>query len=90
MYFMPIIFIVIGTIIGNSILNLSIPEGFKILIVGIFIIQAYCFNSTIYVHLPVLERELSLKYLINMMGGRNLPYWIGTFLFDYLLYLITV
>ena len=50
----------------------------------------YAFNCGAYVTLPVLEREYNLKYALNVMGCRVLPYWLGTFAFDYLVYLITV
>jgi len=38
----------------------------------------------------VLEKEFHLKYILNVMGCRPLPYWLGTFIFDYIAYLITV
>jgi len=54
------------------------------------VIIAFCFNSSIFITLPVLEREYNLKYALNVMGCRELPYWIGTFAFDYSLYSIFV
>jgi hypothetical protein len=43
-----------------------------------------------------LEREKNIKYkiiiyyryVINAIGGGQLPYWLGTFLFDFITYLI--
>jgi hypothetical protein len=52
----------------------------------LFIILAFCFNSSVFIMLPVLEREHHLKYALTVMGCRVLPYWIGTFAFDYLLF----
>lgn len=46
-------------------------------------------NSSIYINTPVLERELQLKYALNLMGCRPLPYWLGTFAFDFTMYLAT-
>lgn len=46
-------------------------------------------NSSIYVNTPVLEREHSLKYALNVMGCRPLPYWLGTLAFDFLAYFST-
>jgi hypothetical protein len=33
----------------------------------------------------VMERELKLKYALNVMGCRYLPYWLGTLAFDFIL-----
>lgn len=46
-------------------------------------------NSSIYVLTPVLEREKSLKYALNVMGCRPLPYWLGTLISDYTAYFST-
>lgn len=56
--------------------------------ISLFLILAFCFNSSVYVTLPVLEREFNLKYALNVMGCHSLPYWLGTLAFDYLIYLI--
>lgn len=55
----------------------------------ILIVQSYSMNSSIYVNTPVLEREHSLKYALNVMGCRPLPYWLGTLAFDFLAYFST-
>ena len=31
-----------------------------------------------------MERELKLKYALNVMGCRSVTYWLGTYLFDIL------
>ncbi|KAL4460035.1 hypothetical protein ABPG74_003561 [Tetrahymena malaccensis] len=61
----------------------------KMYFLQIFIVQAYSMNSSIYINTPVLEREFQLKYALNVMGCRPLPYWLGTLVYDYLVYLLT-
>jgi hypothetical protein len=93
----PFLLIVIGTIIINRI-NFDdlekVPEEFKtwikLMLVCFFIILAFCFNSSVYIMLPVLEREFHLKYALTVMGCRVVPYWVGTFVFDYLLFSLFV
>lgn len=46
---------------------------------------AYALNTTIYAAFTVYEREHKIKYILNVMGMRTLPYWFGTFIFDFLL-----
>ncbi len=53
-----------------------------------FLAIGFSFNCGAYVTLPVLEREYNLKYALNVMGCRVMPYWVGTFAFDYLLFVI--
>ena len=52
--------------------------------------QAYANNSSIYIGIPVKEREDKLKYALNVMGCKILPYWLGTFLFDFSVYFLSV
>lgn len=56
------------------------------MLISLFVILAFCFNSSLFITLPVLEREFNLKYALTVMGCRVLPYWIGTYAFDFLLY----
>lgn len=76
---------------------LTIPDdmireenNFRLSFMSNFLVLAYCFNSSIFISLPVLERETHLKYALNVMGCRVTPYWLGTFAFDYLIFLITI
>lgn len=39
---------------------------------------------------PVEERELKLKYALNVMGCRVLPYWLATLAFDFLVFTFIV
>ncbi|KAL4495193.1 hypothetical protein ABPG72_007300 [Tetrahymena utriculariae] len=67
----------------------SIVFPLKMYFLNIFIVQAYSINTSIYVNTPVLERETQIKYALNIMGCRPLPYWLGTLAFDYTVYFIT-
>lgn len=48
----------------------------------------YSFATTVFTANVVEEREKKLKYALNVMGCRTLPYWLGTFTFDYTMYCI--
>jgi len=41
-------------------------------------------NTATYCSLPVYEREEKLKYLMDVMGLRNLPYWLGNISVDFI------
>jgi len=45
---------------------------------------AFGLNTAVYCSLPVYEREEKLKYLMDVMGLRNLPYWIGNITVDFI------
>lgn len=47
-------------------------------------------NCSVYILTPALEREHGLRYILNVMGCKGLTYWLGTFLFDYLAYMLTI
>ncbi len=68
----------------------EIKNWLKLILICLFIILAFCFNSSVFIMLPVLEREHHLKYALTVMGCRVLPYWVGTFVFDYLLFSIFI
>lgn len=53
-----------------------------------FLIDSYCFTTSNYCGSLVYERENKLKYALNVMGCRTLPYWLGTLCFDYVMFLI--
>ncbi|KAL4503253.1 hypothetical protein ABPG72_000859 [Tetrahymena utriculariae] len=59
-------------------------EFFQVIIFGIFGMLAYVFVTTSFCGVPVMEREFKLKYSLNVMGCRSLPYWFGTFAFDFI------
>lgn len=55
---------------------------------GIFLTLGYGFSNTSYCVTIVTEREEKLKYALHVMGCRVSSFWIGTFLFDYMMYFI--
>ncbi|EAR92762.2 ABC transporter family protein (macronuclear) [Tetrahymena thermophila SB210] len=65
-------------------------NNFRLSFMSYFMVLAYTFNSAIFIQLPVMEREYHLKYALNVMGCRVLPYWLGTFLFDFAVFFLTI
>ncbi|CAD8050496.1 unnamed protein product [Paramecium sonneborni] len=65
-------------------------EFFKISLLSSCSVLAFCFNATVYITQPVLEKETYLKQALIGMGCRTLPYWVGTLIFDYTIYLCFV
>ena len=59
-----------------------LKPAIKLNFLSFFIVLSYSFNSSVYISLPVMEREVNLKYALNVMGCKTLPYWAGTFNFD--------
>jgi ATP-binding cassette subfamily A (ABC1) protein 3 len=49
---------------------------------------SYSFSLSTYCGSIVLEREKKLKYALNVMGCRKVPYWLGTFAFDYIVFFV--
>jgi len=37
-----------------------------------------------------MEREFKLKYALNVMGCKIIPYWLSNLIFDYFFYALTV
>jgi len=48
------------------------------------IILAYALSIAPYCALPVYEREEKMKYLMDVMGLRRIPYWISNFVIDFI------
>ncbi|KRX06128.1 P-loop containing nucleoside triphosphate hydrolase [Pseudocohnilembus persalinus] len=99
MLFLPLIFIYLGVMVGQNLFSvfghsvLRMVEGLKIFFVTIFVVYvmlcyAYSFSSSIYINTPVMEKEHQIKYVLNVMGIKSFSYWMGTFLFDYLSYIL--
>ena len=53
-----------------------------------FMVWAFVFNTSAYCGSIVLDREKKFKYLSNVMGLRKLPYWMGNYAFDILIFLV--
>lgn len=51
-------------------------------------IWAFVFNTSSYCGSVVLEREKRFKYLTNVMGTRQLPYWLGNYAFDMIIFYV--
>lgn len=51
-------------------------------------ILAQCLSASNFCGTIVLEREKNLKYALNVMGCRILPYWLGSFLFDFVIFFL--
>ena len=49
-------------------------------------IWAFIFNTSTFCGSVVLEREKRFKYLSNVSGTRQLPYWAGNYSFDLLVF----
>ena len=86
----PLVILVVGCLIITRISELRGYYAFQIIFLSNFTAVGYSFNCGAYVTLPVLEREHNLKYALNVMGCRVLPYWLGTFAFDFSLYCFTI
>jgi hypothetical protein len=51
---------------------------------------AFIFNTASYCGSIVLEREKKFKYLSNVSGARQFPYWSANYALDLLLFLIPI
>lgn len=60
------------------------------LIIGYLTNLGYCFSTSSYTGIIVQEREEKIKYVLNVMGCKVLPYWLGSFLFDYIIYILNL
>ncbi|EGR32580.1 hypothetical protein IMG5_076830, partial [Ichthyophthirius multifiliis] len=54
----------------------------RLILNGVCQILAFAFNTSSYSGLPVMERELKLKYVLSVMGCRSYTYWLRTLIFD--------
>lgn len=51
----------------------------------IFISIAAAIAMTFFAQPITEEKEKKLKYMMNIMGLKTLPYWLGNFIFDFIL-----
>lgn len=91
---MPTAFMSIGVLV----VCLAIPNnetdpinriGFdrvRLFIMSYFMIWAFVFTTSSYCGDVVLEREKRFKYISNVSGARQLPYWAGNYAFDLVLF----
>lgn len=90
---MPLLFQIVGCLMSANIFKHMKPfcynqDFYEATNLGAFVIIAYSFSTTSWAGTLILEREYKLKYSLNVMGCRPITYWLGTFFFDYLFYLI--
>lgn len=63
----------------------SIAFAIEILYI-VWVVFVISFCSGMFIENPVIERSLKIRYLLNVSGLSQTIYWIGTFLFDYILF----
>ncbi|EAR84995.3 transporter family ABC domain protein (macronuclear) [Tetrahymena thermophila SB210] len=61
----------------NKFLMLNTDAAFQIL--------SYTLTITGIAASPVMDKEYRLRYALTVMGCRNTPYWLGSFIFDVLI-----
>ncbi|KAL4509467.1 hypothetical protein ABPG73_022683 [Tetrahymena malaccensis] len=96
-FFLPLLLQLVGVFVANYTITESTVNNsntspdqqisvqfLQIIIFGIFGMIAYNFVTTSFCGIPVMEREYKLRYSLNVMGCRSLPYWLGTFIFDFI------
>jgi len=89
---LPVAFVIIGTMF--TAMKIQKEGGFseddrefdtvKTFLFLFLVNFAYSLNITIYCSFSVYERENKIKYALRVMGCRTLPYWLGTFAFDFI------
>lgn len=73
---LPVLVLIVGFITQQAIDNETLVYF------AFFQIIAYSLHTASYCAFPVYEREENLKYALDVMGLRPLPYWLGTLSFD--------
>lgn len=48
----------------------------------------YATTSGVYLLMPIEERQRKMRHILSMTGMRTLPYWLGLFIADYILFLM--
>lgn len=89
--FMSIGVLVVCLAIKNDNLSPSDKTYFdqiKLFVLSYFMTWAFVFTTSSYCGGVVLEREKRFKYLTNVSGTRQLPYWAGNYAFDLLIFIV--
>jgi hypothetical protein len=55
---------------------------------SIALVLGYAVCGGVYSFALVYDREKDLRYLINFVGMKTFPYYIGNFLADYIMFMI--
>ena len=74
----PLLYVILVSVITGQ---YSVGQG-QVYFFSITSMMGFLINTVAYTSLPVMERELRIKYILRTIGLRPLPYWLGTFLFD--------
>lgn len=90
-YIVHLIYLIIMIIICRYVIldyhDISIDE--KTQYTSKLVLSAYILLSTLFLGHHVVERELYVKYVMIVMGCKISAYWVGNFLFDLLIFLIS-
>jgi len=77
---LPLVLILFG-VLGSFGIE---QTDFRFLYFIVIVFFSFGLNTATYCSLPVYEREEKLKYLMDVMGLRNLPYWLGNISVDFI------
>ena len=70
--------------------NKFLRDDFYLVLIVYIVSVIYYMNCYLYLLTPTMEREYGLRYILNLMSCKSATYWIGTFLMDYLVYILTI
>jgi hypothetical protein len=93
---MPSIFMSVGAIVvcvaipnnETDPVNFVTLDRIRLYILSYFMVWAFIFNTSSYCGSIVLEREKRFKYLSNVSGIRQFPYWAANYAFDLIIFVI--
>lgn len=91
MILLPFFNILIYVMIINSLTKQISKDVTNILITLLFpilLVMGICLTSGVYLVTSVTDRSEKLRYLLNFGGMRSIPYFLGLFLADYLIFFI--
>ena len=77
---LPALILLLGVEVGGIFSNYFEKYSIFVFIIPV----AFSLNTAIYCGFPVHERDHKLKYIMEGMGLRIIPYWLGMLLFDML------
>lgn len=93
---LPIIFLIGSTYSMQSIYDSDAINSTKELtlgpvvagIVSFQIIVGFTLNSSLFIGLPVREKEKGIKSILRSIGSKPIAYWLGTWIFDVMVFMI--
>jgi len=84
------VFTIVGVVLVRYFQDNNVDQLVQVIIFSNLSAFAYCLNTTVFVATNVMEREFKLKYALNVMGCKIIPYWLSNILFDYFFYVFTI